>query len=196
MKNPPLILGSSSPARRELLTRLKIPFTIVSPDIDETPLVNESAEALVKRLGLSKAQRVAAKHPEALIIGCDQVGILDGVILGKPLNFENAVQQLKFKSGKIVRFYTSLCLYDTRDQSYQLAVETYDVYIRKLTDEMIINYLNKEKPFHCAGSLQVEGLGITLIDKLIGNDYTSLIGLPLIRLSKMFEEINYNYLKE
>lgn len=194
IKNPPLILGSSSPARRELLSRLKIPFTVDSPDVDETQQANETAEQLVRRLGESKAKRVAERHRDSIIIGCDQVGILEGVILGKPLNFENAIEQLKFKSGKMVRFYTSLCLYDARHHTQQLAVDTYDVYIRQLTEEMIIDYLKKEKPFHCAGSLQVEGLGITLIDKLIGDDYTSLIGLPLIRLAKMFENINYNYL--
>lgn len=196
MKNPPLILGSSSPARKELLSRLKIPFTVAIPDVDETPLPNETAEALVLRLGEVKAKRVAETHSDSLIIGCDQVGVLEGVILGKPLTFETAVKQLQFKSGKVVRFYTSLCLYDARYHTQQIAVETYDVYIRQLTDTMIYDYLNKEKPFNCAGSLQVEGLGITLIDKLIGDDYTSLIGLPLIRLAKMFDAINYNYLKE
>ncbi len=192
MQNPPLILGSSSAARRELLTRMKIPFSVDVPDVDETPLAGESAEALVKRLAELKAVTVAQRHPDALIIGCDQVGILDGVILGKPLNFENAVQQLRFKSGKVVRFHSALCLYDSRTQQYQSTIEVNDVSIRDLSDELIKAYLEKEKPYHCAGSIQVEGLGIALIDRISGDDYTALIGLPLIRLSQMLEKVGFD----
>lgn len=184
----PLILASSSKARRELLTRLKIPFEIDVPGIDETPHHNESPEQLVRRLAEAKARLVAERHPNSLIIGCDQVGVLENVILGKPHTFENAVKQLRFKSGKKVRFFTAVCLFDSTDQSYEITVEPYDVYIRELTDKMITDYLIKEDPLQCAGSIQVEGLGITLIDRLVGDDYTALIGLPLIKLTRMLEK--------
>lgn len=195
MKNPPLILGSSSPARKGLLTQLKVPFTVDIPDVDETPLASEQPFDLVKRLAEAKATRVAERHPSSLIIGCDQVGVLENVILGKPLSFENAVKQLHFKSGKMVRFFTAICLLDTRNGTQQSAVEIYDVYMRHLSEEIIKNYLKKEKPYHCAGSIQVEGLGIALIDKLQGDDYTALIGLPLIRLTQMLENVGFDFFK-
>lgn len=184
-----LVLASSSKARQSLIKRLKVPYTIDIPDIDETPLPHEDPKVLVARLALEKAKVVASRHPNSFIIGCDQVGALEDVILGKPLTYENAVKQLKFKSGKCVRFYTAMCLYDSDDNTYQAAIETYDVYIRPLTDELIQDYLKKENPLECAGSLDIEGYGIRLIDKLDGDDYTALIGLPLIRLSRMLEKV-------
>lgn len=182
-----LILSSSSPARRALLARLQIPFTATSPDIDETPLPNEPIPEMVLRLAEAKARKTAAEFPNAIIIGCDQVGELDHHLLCKPLTHENAVKQLKLMSGKQIRFYTGICLLNAKSNHCQLSIETYDVYIRQLNDEMINAYLEKEKPLQCAGSIQVEGLGITMIDKLIGDDYTALIGLPLIRLTQMLE---------
>ncbi len=180
-----LILSSSSPARRALLTRLQIPFISTSPDIDETPLANESVEEMVERLAIAKAKKTAAVYPNALIIGCDQVGTLNNQMLAKPLTIANAIQQLEFMSGKKVRFFTAMCLLDTKHDQLQFAIETYDVYFRKLNKDMINNYLKKEAALQCAGSCQIEGLGITLIEKLDGNDYTALIGLPLIRLTDM-----------
>lgn len=184
-----LILGSASPARNELLKRLQMPFEVVSPDIDETPKPDEIPFEMVQRLAEEKAKKVALEHKNAFIIGCDQVGTLAGEILNKPMTHENAYKQLKFVSGKTVRFLTGICLYDTRKQSSQRAVETYDVHFRKLTDDMIENYLQRDKPYFCAGSFHVEGLGITLIDRLSGDDYTALIGLPLIRLTAMLEKV-------
>lgn len=190
MTHPSLILGSSSPARLALLQRLQIPFTQMSPDVDETALPGEKAEDLVLRL--AKAKACAIPNTDALIIGCDQVGVLDNTILCKPLTHEKAAQQLRLMSNQRIRFLTGLCLLDTRNNHYQLALETYDVYFRSLSDEMIEAYLQKEKPLHCAGSFQAEGLGITLISKFQGDDYTALIGLPLIRLVDMLSKIGPN----
>lgn len=184
-----LILSSSSKARRNLLDQLTIPFLAVSPDVDETPLAHEDAVAMVKRLAKRKAEVTAAKHADAFIIGCDQVGLLDNTLLCKPLTHENAVKQLRLVSSRSVRFFTALCLYDAKTHKAQLAVEVYDVFFRHLSDALIERYLQKEQPYHCAGSFQIEGLGIALIKKLAGDDYTALIGLPLIRLTEMLENV-------
>lgn len=184
-----LILSSSSPARRALLARLQIPFTSTSPDIDETKLPDESITEMVLRLSEAKAKKSALLYPDALIIGSDQVGTLEGEILCKPITHENAVRQLRLVSGKMVRFLTGLCLYDAKTQQTQLSLETYDVCFRELSDDMIEHYLEKEQPFQCAGSFRAEGLGVVLIRKFAGDDYTALIGLPLIRLVEMIEKI-------
>ena len=183
-----LVLGSSSPARRALLERLQIPFECTSPDIDESPLPEEDVTAMVLRLAEQKAKKAAQLYPDALVIGADQVGTLEGKVFSKPETLENAIAQLQHVSGKMVRFYTGLCLYDTRNQTSQLAVETYDVYFRKLSNEMIMDYLSKEMILNCAGSFHAEGLGVVLIKKMSGDDYTTLIGLPLIRLNEMLEK--------
>jgi septum formation protein len=184
----PLVLSSSSPARRALLARLPLPFICISPDVDETPLPGEEVQAMVLRLAELKAKKSAELYPDALIIGCDQVGTLDSTMLCKPLTHENAVRQLQLTSGKKVHFLTAICLLDASSGQMQITTETYDVYFRELSDVMIENYLRHEKPYHCAGSFQAEGLGIALIDKFQGDDYTTLIGLPLIRLVKMLEQ--------
>lgn len=189
MSKQKLILGSSSPARRELLARLMLPFEYVAPDVDETALPNEPISALVLRLAEAKARKVGTQFPDALIIGCDQVGELENTILCKPMTKEKAIQQLRFMSNKEMFFYTGMCLLDTRTQQCQTAVETYTVKIRQLTDDMIETYLEKENVLQCAGSIHVEGLGISLIEKLSGDDYTALIGLPLIRLTQMLEKV-------
>jgi len=191
---PTLVLSSSSPARRALLSRLPITFSSTSPDVDETPLPDETVETMVRRLAQLKAEKSAANYPDALIIGCDQAGIIDGHILCKPLTHENAVKQLRLVSGKTVRFFTAVCLLDNRNQHVQSSIETYDVHFRMLTDTMIEGYLQKEKPYQCAGSFQAEGLGIAIIDKFHGDDYTALIGLPLIRLTQMLENAGVNLL--
>lgn len=178
----PLILSSASPARRALLARLGLPFVSFSPDIDETPLADENVEALVKRLALEKAQKAVQQYSNALIIGSDQVGVIDNHFLTKPLNHENAIKQLSAVSGQKVRFFTGLCLLDATNQHSQVDIITYDVYFRELSPQVIENYLQAEKPYHCAGSFQVEGLGITLVERFEGEDFTALIGLPLIRL--------------
>lgn len=185
----PIVLGSSSPFRKQLLQKLFDHFETCSPDIDETPLPEETPEQLVRRLALSKAKAVAAQKPGALIITSDQVSVLKGKINGKPGNFDNAFTQLKNSSGSIVTFFTSLCLYDALRGEYQLDVETFRVHFRELTDVQITRYLQKEAPFNCAGSFKSEGLGITLFTALEGRDPNTLIGLPLIRLADMFAAI-------
>lgn len=186
---PPIVLGSSSPFRKQLLHKLFDDVDTCSPDIDETPLPNETPEQLVRRLALAKAQAVAAQRPDALIITSDQVSVLKGQINGKPGNFDNAFAQLKNSSGSTVTFFTSLCLYDARNTQHQLDVETFQVQFRELNDGQISRYLQKEKPFNCAGSFKSEGLGITLFTALTGRDPNTLIGLPLIRLVDMFAAV-------
>ena len=181
----PLILGSSSPFRREILGKLGVPFTTRSPEVDETPLPGEQPEALVQRLALIKATAVAEHNPDSLIIASDQVSVLDEIISGKPGNHRKAIEQLTKCSGKTVTFYTGLCLYDTTARNYQLDCELFKVHFKTLTDRMIENYVNREKPYQCAGSFKSEGLGITLINALEGRDPNALIGLPLIRLTEM-----------
>jgi septum formation protein len=183
-----LILGSTSPFRKELLQRFNIPFATAAPDIDETPKPNESPEAYVKRLSLEKAQAVAKSYPDALIIGSDQCSVLNDRIRGKPGNHQNAIQQLTESSGKRVSFLTGLCLYDAKDETYQLEMVPYHVDFRELSANEIESYLNQEKPYSCAGSFKSEGLGITLFKRLDGDDPSSLVGLPLIRLSAMLRD--------
>ena len=187
-----LVLGSSSEPRKMLLERLQIPFEIAAPDIDETPLLNETPADLVLRLAESKARIIAKQFPDALIIGADQVGVLNGKIQGKPLTQENAIKQLTEASGQPIAFYIGLCLFDARNNTVQISLETFDVVYRELTQEMIQQYLQKEQPLHCAGSCQAEGLGIALIDAFHGKDFSALIGLPLIRLVRMLETAGLN----
>ncbi|HCB12957.1 MAG TPA: septum formation inhibitor Maf [Gammaproteobacteria bacterium] len=182
-----LILASTSPFRRELLARLGLPFTTQAPDVDETRLPGEDASALVERLAEWKARRVAGRAPAALVIGSDQVAVLNGTILGKPGDHSRAVEQLQQASGCSVIFYTGLCLLDGVSGQRQITVEPFQVVFRTLTVEMIEHYLQREQPYHCAGSFKSEGLGIALFERLEGDDPTSLIGLPLIRLVQMLE---------
>lgn len=185
-----LVLGSTSPFRKELLERFHLAFIIDSPDIDETPLRNETPEGFVKRLSLEKAKVVAARHPDALIIASDQCSILSGTIRGKPGNYENAVKQLTESSGKRVSFLTGLCVYDSSDDSYQLDLVPFHVDFRTLIQTEIETYLRAEEPYFCAGSFKSEGLGVTLFKSMQGDDPTALIGLPLIRLAEMLREKN------
>ena len=181
----PLILGSTSPFRKELLERLNLDFITDSPNIDETPLQEESPEDYVIRLSLAKAKAVAERHQNALIIASDQCSILDGEIRGKPGNHKNAIKQLTESSGKRVSFLTGLCLYDCSDDSYQLEMVPFHVDFRDLTAIEIESYLLAEQPYGCAGSFKSEGLGVTLFKRLEGEDPSALIGLPLIKLSEM-----------
>ncbi|MGH1487414.1 MAG: Maf family protein [Cellvibrionaceae bacterium] len=183
--SPELILASSSPYRREILAKLGLPFQAISPDIDESPLENETPEALVSRLALEKAQAIAGNHHNALIIGSDQVAVLDNNIITKPHEHQKAIQQLRQASGREVTFLTSLCLYNSQTHKHQLTVSPYSVSFLSLNDEQIEHYLQKEKPYNCAGSFKSEGLGITLFSSMSGDDPNSLIGLPLITLTKM-----------
>jgi septum formation protein len=182
-----LILASTSPFRRELLMRLGLPFTVQAPEVDETRWSGEEAPALTVRLAEWKARAVARSTPAALIIGSDQAAVLDGDIIGKPGDHSQAVAQLQRASGRTVSFYTGLCLLDSVNSQCQVTVEEFRVVFRSLTATMIEAYLQREQPYQCAGSFKSEGLGIALFERLEGEDPTSLIGLPLIRLTRMLE---------
>ena len=182
-----LVLGSTSPFRRQLLEKLGLPFDTASPETDETPLEGESPEQLVARLAEAKARAVATQYPEALIIGSDQVAVNEGEILGKPHTHDKAMEQLRNASGKHVRFLTGLCLYNAASGKTQVEVVPFDVVFRELSDQMIDNYLKAEQPYNCAGSFKSEAMGIALFEKLEGEDPNTLIGLPLIRLVRMLE---------
>jgi len=182
MPKPQLILASTSPFRRALLTRLGLPFETANPAVDEALLAGESPEAGALRLSEAKARAVAGQHRDALIIGSDQVACLDGQIFGKPGTHDNALRQLQVMRGRRVNFFTGLCLLNARTgNAHRRGVATL-VTFRNLTDEEIESYLHKEKPYHCAGSAKSEGLGIALIAKIDGEDPNALIGLPLIAL--------------
>ncbi len=188
---PELVLASTSPFRKALLDKLLIPFSCFAPNIDESAIAGERAEDLVVRLARLKAAAGADLHPDALIIGSDQVACIDGRILGKPGNRERAIQQLEQASGKQVSFHTGLCLLDARHGLHQAECVPFHVYFRPLTRTMIEAYVDKELPFNCAGSFKSEGLGIALFESLQGDDPNTLIGLPLIRLIHMLENAGY-----
>jgi MAF protein len=180
----PLILASTSPFRKELLARLNLPFETAAPDVDESRRENEPADELVKRLSEAKARAVSATH-EGLIIGSDQVATHDGMILGKPGDHARAMQQLEQLSGKYVTFLTGLCLLNSVTGEVQLDVVPFSVVFRRLDTDQIGRYLQQDQPYNCAGSFKSEGLGITLFERMEGDDPTALIGLPLIRLTGM-----------
>lgn len=188
MSRPPLVLGSTSPFRRELLQRLGLPFEVAAPEVDESHHPDESPRTLVQRLAEAKARAVAMQYRDALIIGSDQVAVIDDRILGKPGNRDRAMAQLRQASGRRVEFLTGLCLYNSAAQRAQVDVVSYGVRFRVLDDERIGRYLDREQPFNCAGSFKSEGLGITLFERMEGDDPTALIGLPLIRLVDMLAE--------
>jgi len=183
-----LILASSSRYRKELLERLKLNFECTSPDIDETPKANETAEQLVKRLALEKARKIASLYPNALIIGSDQAAVLDGAIIGKPHTAENAVKQLQQANGKTLQLLTGLCLYNSHTEAYQLDMVPYAVKMRSLSDEALRRYVQLDQPLDCASSFKWEQLGIALFSSMRGDDVTALQGLPLIRLIDMLQE--------
>lgn len=182
-----LVLASTSPYRKMLLEKLRLSFETAAPKVDESVSAEESPEQLVARLAEAKAKALANDYPNALIIGSDQVAVVDGKIIGKPGNHANAVAQLKRASGKRVIFLTGLCLYNTLSQRSQVEVVPFSVIFRQLTDVQIEHYLQREQPYNCAGSFKSEGLGIALFERLEGDDPNTLIGLPLIRLIRMLE---------
>ena len=184
-KTRQLVLGSTSPYRRELLQRLRIPFEIAAPDVDETPQAGETPRVLAQRLALAKAMAVARLHPQAVVIGSDQVADLKGIPLGKPGTHEKAVAQLRQMRGQTVVFQTAVsvvCLDSGFEQNSLAAVK---VTFRDLTDSEIENYLRAEQPYDCAGSAKSEGLGIALLASIDSDDPTALVGLPLIRTCQM-----------
>lgn len=182
-----IVLASSSPFRRELLERLRLPFETASPQLDEAPIAGESPSALVQRLALAKARALAAAYPDALIIGSDQCAVIGGRILGKPGDHVTARRQLALASGRRVSFHTGLCLLDAATDAPQVDEVLYHVDFRSLSEDRIERYLGRERPYHCAGSFKSEGLGIALFQRMAGEDPTALIGLPLIRLTTMLE---------
>ncbi|RMR09024.1 Maf family protein [Pseudomonas syringae group genomosp. 3] len=182
---PSLLLASSSPYRRELLARLRLPFTCKSPDIDESHRPGEAAHDLVQRLAHEKAQALAGEYSGHLIIGSDQVAVLDGQILGKPHTFERALEQLTAASGSRVTFLTGLALLNSSTGECQVDCVPFTVHMRELDQASIERYLRAEEPYDCAGSFKAEGLGVSLFRSTEGADATSLIGLPLIRLVDM-----------
>jgi septum formation protein len=194
MSNPVLVLASTSPYRRELLTRLGIPFEVAAPDIDETPLAGEGPADTALRLAQEKARVLAHRYPGALIIGSDQVATLNDLQIGKPGNHERAVAQLQLMRGRTVIFHTALALYDGRNDSMQVKDVQTEVDFRQLSDEFIEAYLRKEQPYNCAGSAKSEGLGIVLMSAMRGTDPNALIGLPLIELVSMLQHAGFRIL--
>ncbi|MFT3850498.1 MAG: Maf family nucleotide pyrophosphatase [Propionivibrio sp.] len=190
-----IVLASTSPFRKELLSRFGLPFITANPKTDETALPGESPEATALRLSEVKARAVVADHPGALIIGSDQVAYLDGRVYGKPGTHANAVMQLRAMRGRTVNFFTGLCLLNARTgQAHVRGIPTL-VTFRNLTNEEIENYLYREKPYNCAGSAKSEGLGIAIIEKISGDDPNALVGLPLIALCDLLRIENVNVLQ-
>lgn len=182
---PRLVLASTSRYRQELLARLGISFKTTAPNVDESPAAGEMPQALALRLACAKAQAAQAAFPDALIIGCDQVAAVGATLLNKPGTHARAVEQLKLMSGKQIAFFTALCLLNARTLQRQTAIVPVTVHMRELSTGQIERYLQAERPYDCAGSARIEGLGITLVARLDGDDPNALIGLPLIKLCDM-----------
>ncbi len=200
---PPIILASGSRYRRELLERLKLPFSVEPPEIDETPKPGEAPEQTAQRLALEKALHIAQNHPNALVIGSDQVATVDGLQIGKPGNHANALAQLQLVRGRTVLFHTALCLVDSARHANNpqdpLAIQrdtaTIQVKFRNLPDDELEAYLRIEQPYDCAGSAKCEGLGIALLEQIDNDDPTALVGLPLIRLVSMLRRLDYHFFR-
>ena len=191
-----LVLASTSPFRRELLNRLEISFKTANPQTDESALPGESPEELALRLSEAKARAVVPLFPDALIIGSDQVAILDGQVYGKPGTHENAIKQLQTMRGRTVNFFTGLCLLDAKTgEAHVRGIPTL-VTFRNLSDEEIENYLRREQPYNCAGAAKSEGLGIAIIARMQGDDPNALVGLPLIALCDLFREVGFPVLQK
>jgi septum formation protein len=180
-----IVLGSSSPYRRELLSRLKVDFDVDLPHVDETPQPGESPRELALRLAVAKARAVAAKHPDAAVIGSDQVADLEGRSLGKPGTHERAVEQLRHMRGRVVVFQTAVAVVCAATGFEQVDLAPVRVTFRELGEDEIESYLQAEKPYDCAGSARSEGLGIALLEAIESDDPTALVGLPLIRTCRM-----------
>ena len=187
----PLLLASTSRYRRELLERLKLPFHVARPEVDETPQDGESPSALARRLACAKAAAIAANHPEAWVIGSDQVAEVNGQPLGKPGHREAALAQLAAMSGQAIRFHTALCLLRQEGPQF-VAEDVTTVRFRALSAEEIERYVDAEQPFDCAGSFKSEGLGIALFEAIESRDPTALIGLPLSELARLLREAGYS----
>ncbi|MBO1924201.1 nucleoside triphosphate pyrophosphatase [Thiomicrorhabdus sp. 6S3-12] len=188
---PPVILGSTSIFRQQMLEKLHLPFDTDKPEVDETPLQGEQPEAMVARLSLAKAQAVARKHSDALVIGSDQCAVFDNRPIGKPHTFAAAQQQLRQFSGQSITFYTGLVVINGRTGKIYQKMDTTVVHFRELSDNVIDNYLTIEQPLNCAGSFKSEGLGVTLFQRIDSRDPNALIGLPLMDLTDIFYQMGY-----
>lgn len=180
-----LILGSSSKYRKDILKRIILDFKTIKPKVDETIIINESPKKMALRLALEKALKVAEKFPKAIVIGCDQTATTQKKILQKPENFDNALKQLQFLKGKKVKFYSAFCVLNLLKKKIYLECDEFSASYRNFNDSEINKYLKKEKPYNCVGSIKSEALGITMLAEIKSNDPTSIIGLPLIKLSKI-----------
>jgi len=195
MSPPPLILASTSRYRHELLSRLRLPFEVISPEVDETALPDEPPAALAQRLALAKARAVATKRPDAVVIGSDQVADLDGQALGKPGTHERAVQQLRSLRGHGVLFHTAVAVVRADIGFEREALSSVAVRFRALGDDEIEFYLRTEQPYDCAGSAKCETLGISLLSAIDSDDPTALVGLPLIRTSDLLRQAGIDPLR-
>ncbi len=193
---PTLILASTSVYRRELLSRLQLPFEVVSPEVDETPAAGEAGSALARRLALAKARAVARRFPEAVVIGSDQVAAVNGRILGKPGNHANAVAQLRVMRGQTIRFETAVAVVCGASSFEGTAVEPVEVQMRELSDAEIERYLQLEPAYDCAGSAKCEGLGISLMKAIRSDDASALVGLPLIKTVELLRQAGIDPLGE
>ena len=189
---PPLVLASTSIHRRHLLDRLGLAYSVVPPAVDESPLPGETPPALAERLARAKADAVAALHPQALVIGSDQVAERDGIALGKPGDHANAVAQLRAASGRSLRFHTAVCMRCIAKDIALLHCDVTEVVFRVLDDDTIERYLRAERPYDCAGSFKSEGLGISLFESVRNDDPTALIGLPMIALARMLRATGFS----
>jgi len=189
---PPLILASTSVYRRELLTRLRLPFTVVQPDVDETTLAGEPPGERAQRLAKAKSQIIAQRHPDAWVIGSDQVAQCADAMLDKPGSSEQAHAQLRAASGRELRFHTALCLSNVSSTACWQVLDLTRVQCRVLTDAEIGRYITADQPLDCAGSFKAEGLGISLFDHIRSDDPTALIGLPLIALCHLLRQAGFN----
>lgn len=187
-----LVLASTSAYRKALLQRLGLPFTAFAPVVDESRRAGEAPADMVIRLAREKAQAAAVRFPAAVIISADQVATLGSEVLGKAGNFQRAAEQLTLMRGRAVVFLTGICVLDARQGSEQVDCVPYTVHMRNYTDEEVQTYLLREQPYDCAGSFKSEGLGIALFEKMSGDDPTALIGLPLIRLTRMLAGVGMN----
>mgnify|MGYP001401908491 FL=1 len=187
-----LILASSSIHRKKLLRQLKLKFTVIKPNIDESRKKGEEINNFIKRLSYEKAIKVAANNTDAIVIGSDEVALINGKVLGKPKNVSNAKKQLKYLSGKKIIFKTGICVICISENKVYKSIVNYSLKMKKLSTSQIENYIKKEDMLNCAGSIRIEGLAIGLVEKAEGQDPTSIIGLPLIRLTTYLEKLGYN----
>ena len=193
--SPRLVLASASQARKSVLTKLKIPFEMFAPSIDESAISGETPTQLVERLSLAKARKVSQRYSSHLIIGSDQIAVVAGQMVGKPQNREDAIGQLTAASGETVTLFTGIALLNSETGNTQLDVLPYRVMFRELNQSMIENYIDRDQPFDCGGSLRSEGLGIALLKEFDGSDPNILLGLPLIRLIDLLANEGFHPLK-